>query len=121
MANWIECEVYCAPSSSGGKVWVCPANMNQIPWTMSGTKARFDNSSLTVNTLNTPKDAWNFKEEKRQKGYSYFSTIWVESGTFRMRKDNPNIKSESELERDPISPSPPEAVYEIKSSGLFNF
>lgn len=86
---WQECEVYLAPSSSGGKVWIAP-KLGTVFWTLHGTYSRYKNGSTSLSQLSRSTSFSTLLREKIKKGYSFKEAIWVESGTFRISKTDPN-------------------------------
>lgn len=96
--SWIKCQVYHAPSSSGGKVWIVPM-VNVADWTIAGKISAYKKGfGLNTFALNNPKDPATLVAAKLKKGYSYLEDVWVESGTFRISRTDPNQNSQQEDE-----------------------
>jgi hypothetical protein len=96
--SWIKSQVYHAPSSSGGKVWIVPM-VNVAYWTIAGKMSAYQRGfGLNTFALNNPKDPATLVAAKLKKGYSYLEDVWVESGTFRISRTDPSQNSQQEDE-----------------------
>ncbi|MBD3821815.1 MAG: hypothetical protein IE914_06115 [Thiotrichales bacterium] len=119
--SFVYCDVYQCPSASGGKVWAVPKNDIKVLFTFSGTLSRYRNGSTTVNELKAKKWATDLINDKRNKGYSWMQSIWIDIQSGQVSKTNPDNPTATGLEQAPVAPEPLLPTIEVKGEGLFNF
>ncbi|GAB6071595.1 hypothetical protein JCM30760_26930 [Thiomicrorhabdus hydrogeniphila] len=122
MTNYVECELYEAPSASGGKVWAVPKYRPTITVTLYGSATKFWNHKMATIREVKEKDFNDAVQEKVNKGYiRQMKSVWIDFGSGEISFEDPdNSNNSSSLETE-FKHSPPESVIEIKSDGLFNF
>lgn len=121
-SSFVECYVYGAPSSSGGKVWGYPVADTIIRKTFFGPANRFNSqNSVSIRDVKS-KGVSTALQEKMSKGYSkYANNVWVNFNTGDVLMSDPNQTSSTpELKRE-TNVTPPDSVITIKTDGAYNF
>ncbi|WP_127471956.1 hypothetical protein [Thiomicrorhabdus aquaedulcis] len=101
--SYVKCDVYKAPSNSGGKIWALPC-ASAVDCTFSGAIDRWENKKLTVNSLKATRERFELVKEKRAKGYFFIQTAFINLYNGLVLEDLDSIPiSEQEVEKKKVN------------------